>query len=93
MLLILGRDPIKIYSVFAIFNLSLFEDNHTLTFFSTWLEIRDSQRSGTRFHKFSSFACWLEYFEIRHAFLINIHEDGEWLAPSKFMHFPFQGCK
>jgi hypothetical protein len=42
----------------------------------SWPEICDSQGSGTRFHKFSSFACWLEDFEIRHAFLINIHKDG-----------------
>jgi hypothetical protein len=54
--------------------------------FGAWPEIRDSQRAGTRFHKFSSFACWLEDFERRHAFLINIHKAGGWLAPSKFMH-------
>ena len=45
-----------------------------------WPEIRDSQRPGARFHKFSSSACWLDYFEIRHVFSINIYEDGGWLA-------------
>jgi hypothetical protein len=46
MLLILGRDPIKIYSVFAIFKLSLFEDNHTLTFFKSLFAISSASFNG-----------------------------------------------
>ena len=39
MLLILGRDPISIYSVFAIFRLSFFEDNQALTLFKSLFAI------------------------------------------------------
>ena len=39
MLLILGRDPIRIHSVFAIFRLSLFEDNQGLTLFKSLFAI------------------------------------------------------